>query len=79
MKFCYEQGLQARPDLEGRVVTRFLIGPTGAVASATVQSSDLGDGRVESCIANAVRRWTFPQPEGGGIVRVSYPFLLHQR
>ncbi|MEM1415824.1 MAG: AgmX/PglI C-terminal domain-containing protein [Myxococcota bacterium] len=79
VKFCYEQGLQGRPDLEGRVVTRFLIGPTGTVMQAGVQSSDLGDGRVERCIATAVRRWTFPQPEDGGVVRVSYPFLLHLR
>jgi hypothetical protein len=30
---------------------------------------------VEQCIAGAVRRWEFPKPEGG-IVIVSYPFVL---
>jgi len=24
----------------------------------------------------AVRRWTFPAPDGGGIVGVNYPFVL---
>ena len=46
-------------------------GPATAVASST-----LGDPQVENCIAQAVRRWTFPQPEGGGIVIVTYPFML---
>jgi hypothetical protein len=31
---------------------------------------------VEQCIAQAVRRWEFPKPQGGGIVIVSYPFVL---
>jgi hypothetical protein len=31
---------------------------------------------VEQCIASAVRRWEFPKPQGGGIVQVSYPFVL---
>jgi hypothetical protein len=30
--------------------------------------------RVESCVVQAVRRWPFPRPEGGGLVIVSYPF-----
>jgi hypothetical protein len=28
----------------------------------------------ESCVVQAVRRWEFPKPAGGGIVIVSYPF-----
>jgi hypothetical protein len=31
---------------------------------------------VESCIVAATRRWAFPQPRGGGLVTVSYPFQL---
>jgi hypothetical protein len=30
----------------------------------------------EQCIAAAVRRWEFPKPQGGGIVVVTYPFVL---
>jgi Ca-activated chloride channel family protein len=41
-----------------------------------VASSTLGDASVENCIAQAVRRWRFPQPGGGGIVIVTYPFQL---
>ncbi|MEM6962478.1 MAG: AgmX/PglI C-terminal domain-containing protein, partial [Myxococcota bacterium] len=76
VRFCYEQELNARPDLEGRVTVTFIIAPTGGVQTAVVNNSQLGSARVEGCIANAVRRWTFPAPEGGGIVRVNYPFML---
>jgi TonB family protein len=76
VKFCYEQQLNARPDLSGRVTTRFVISPTGSVQSAMVGSSSLRNEAVESCIVRAVRRWTFPAPDGGGVVVVNYPFLL---
>ncbi len=76
VKFCYEQQLNQRPDLEGRVTVRFIISPTGAVQNALVQNSSLGNQAVEGCVAAAVRRWTFPAPDGGGIVIVNYPFML---
>ncbi|MBX3245695.1 MAG: AgmX/PglI C-terminal domain-containing protein [Myxococcales bacterium] len=76
VKFCYEQELNSRPDLEGRVTVRFIISPTGSVQTAMVQATTLGNQRVESCISQAVQRWTFPAPDGGGIVIVNYPFML---
>jgi len=76
VKFCYEKQLSQRPDLSGRVAIKFIISGTGAVQMAAVASSTLGNAQVENCIAQAVRRWTFPQPEGGGIVIVTYPFQL---
>ena len=44
--------------------------------TAVVQESTMKDPAVGSCIAQAVKRWTFPKPEGGGSVIVSYPFVL---
>jgi len=76
VKFCYERQLAQRPDLSGRVAIKFIISGTGAVQMAAVADSTLGNAQVENCIAQAVRRWTFPQPEGGGIVIVTYPFQL---
>jgi hypothetical protein len=77
-RFCYEQGLHGKPDLQGRVAVRFIIGPMGDVLAAVVAASDLGDRRVEACIASAVGRWKFPSSEGSGIVSVTYPFVLQQ-
>lgn len=76
VRACYEQELNARPDLSGRVMIKFIVAPTGAVQMSAVSSSTLGVKRAEDCISQAVRRWTFPQPDGGGIVVVSYPFVF---
>jgi TonB family protein len=75
VKFCYESELTRKPDLQGRVMVQFTIAPTGQVAASIVQSSTMGNPPVEQCIANAVRRWEFPKPQGG-IVVVTYPFVL---
>ena len=78
VRFCYEQGLRQRPDLEGRVTVAFIISPSGSVQSSAVASSTIGNVRVEGCATRAVQRWNFPAPDGGGIVVVNYPFMLTQ-
>lgn len=76
VRFCYEQQLSQRPDLAGRVTVSFIISSTGAVSSSGMQSTTLNNAAVESCIVSSVRRWTFPAPDGGGVVGVNYPFVL---
>jgi TonB family protein len=76
VRYCYEQELVKRPGLGGRVAVQFTIAATGQVIASTLQSSTLNNARVESCIVQAVRRWEFPKPQGGGIAIVSYPFNL---
>jgi TonB family protein len=76
VKFCYEQALVTQPGLAGRVLVRFAIAPSGQVLSSVIESSTLANPRVEQCTSQAVRRWEFPQPSGGGLVMVSYPFVL---
>ena len=73
-----EQQLIAHPDLQGRVAVKFIIGPDGSVKAATRDHSDLGNAAVERCVVDAVNRWTFPAPEGGGLVIVTYPFVFAQ-
>src|SRR5690554_24613 len=76
IRSCYEQELQRNPGLEGRVVVSFVIDPTGQVARANVGTSTMGNKTVEDCITLRVRRWRFPEPKGGGLVRVNYPFTF---
>lgn len=76
VRFCYEEELRRRPDLAGRVSVRFLIGQDGSVGSALAAESTMESARVASCIVDAVRRWSFPAPEGGGMVVVTYPFVM---
>lgn len=76
VRFCYTQALTTRPSLEGRLVVQFTIAPTGRVLASALGSSTLGAPAVESCVVQAVRRWDFPEPQGGGLAIVSYPFQL---
>ncbi|HSZ81815.1 MAG TPA: AgmX/PglI C-terminal domain-containing protein [Polyangia bacterium] len=76
VRYCYEEALPQRPTLAGRVVAQFTIAPTGRVLASALQSSSLGAPTVEACIVASTRRWLFPQPVGGGVVVVSYPFQL---
>lgn len=76
VKFCYERELVKNSALSGRVMIQFTISGTGAVVASAVQSSTMNNPTVEMCIAQSVRRWEFPKPQGGGIVVVTYPFVL---
>jgi hypothetical protein len=76
VRYCYETELARRPGLAGRVAVQFVIGATGEALSSVLQSSTLGNARVENCIVQAFRRWTFPKPPAGGIVIASYPINL---
>lgn len=74
--YCYEKGLQVRPDLKGRVGVKFVINGGGAVSTASVASSSLGSAQVEGCIISRLKGWQFPKPVGGVNVKVQYPFVL---
>ncbi|MCC6746072.1 MAG: AgmX/PglI C-terminal domain-containing protein [Deltaproteobacteria bacterium] len=76
ISFCYQRELQANPRLGGRLVVRFVIQGNGRVAFANVAESELQSRPVEGCVTQAVRRWEFPAPQGGGLVDVTYPFVL---
>jgi hypothetical protein len=73
-RLCYENGLRTNPTLEGNVTVRFLIEKTGAVSGvAAVKGTDLADKTVASCVIRAFTALSFPEPEGGGKVMVTYP------
>jgi TonB family protein len=79
VKYCYDQALVKQPGLGGRIVVQFTIAASGVVIASTLQSSTVGSAAVENCAVLAVRRWEFPKPIGGGLVIVSYPFVLTPR
>ena len=76
VKACFDKALARRPELAGRVMVELVISPTGAVHHADVKESTLADQPVEDCIVSATKTWQFPSPDGGGVVVVSYPFVL---
>lgn len=76
IRFCYESELPKAPDLSGKVTVAWVIGASGAVETAQIAESGLGNTNVESCIVQKVRRWTFPEPAGGQVVEITFPWVF---
>jgi hypothetical protein len=72
VRYCYERSLQTRPELNGRVLSRFTVEPTGFVSASTVAASTVPDVAVGQCVATAIRRWQFPSCTG----EINYPFVF---
>ncbi len=76
IKFCYEQELQKNQALAGKVAVAWTIDPSGGVSEANVSESSMSNANVESCIVQRIRRWKFPEPAGGGVVNVTFPWVF---
>jgi hypothetical protein len=76
IRACYSAASAGWPGLEGQIAIELMILPSGAARSVGVADSSVGNGPLECCILHAVDGWEFPEPEGGGIVRLSYPFVV---
>lgn len=76
--YCYEQGLQVKPSLAGRVGVRFQINGRGRVSTAGVANSSMRSAQVEGCILSKLKAFKFPEPVGGVNVKVLYPFQFQR-
>ncbi|MBN1946630.1 MAG: AgmX/PglI C-terminal domain-containing protein [Bradymonadales bacterium] len=76
IRACYQRELQSNPDLQGRVVVHFTIGPTGAVVGARIDDTTLNNSNVEECVVRRILRFQFPEPSTPGLVHVNYPFFF---
>src|SRR4051812_28745509 len=54
IRSCYETRLQERPTLQGKLVARFDIGPSGKVIGATAEG--IADRELVVCVLTAVRK-----------------------
>jgi TonB family protein len=75
-KYCYEKMLVKNPSLEGKVVLKFVISADGTVSDASVAETTIDSPELKDCMLRVAQRMVFPQPKGGGIVVVKYPFLF---
>jgi hypothetical protein len=78
IRYCYERELQRTPGLHGRIAVRFTIAGNGTVTAANVDQNTMGNAAVADCLVSRLRTWQFPEPKGGGIVIVTYPFVFQQ-
>lgn len=76
IKYCYESELNKDQSLAGRVMVAWTIDGTGSVADANVTESTMGNASVEQCMLSKIRRWRFPEPKGGGVVAVTFPWVF---
>jgi hypothetical protein len=74
---CYEKRLSERPTLQGKLVARFDIGPSGSVIGASADG--IADRELIVCVVNAVRQFEFEKPHSGGKLRIAYPFKFEPR
>jgi hypothetical protein len=75
IRACYEQRLQVKKELQGKISIRWTIDTEGKVSSANATSDTMGDGETTNCLLRTLRRMTFEKPEGGVCV-VQWPFVF---
>jgi outer membrane biosynthesis protein TonB len=76
IRYCYQRELTKNPGLKGKIIVKFTIAADGSVSKAGIKTSSMGSKAVEGCITSRFKRFKFPQPKGGGVVIVSYPFIF---
>ncbi|MCB9733412.1 MAG: AgmX/PglI C-terminal domain-containing protein [Deltaproteobacteria bacterium] len=75
---CYEQRLQVKDGLQGKLTVQWTIGLDGAVMSASAVEDSLGDRATTDCVMRSLRRIRFAAPDGGVCV-VRWPFVFSAR
>ena len=71
---CYAQRLREMPALQGKLIARFQIGPSGRVIGAKAEG--INDAPLAACVVAAVRKWEFEKPASGGKLSVAYPYIF---
>ena len=76
---CYQDGLQRVPELAGKVLVKFTIGPDGSVESSKMKSTSMRDMGTEICVTESVRTAKFAKLSGGRLAIVHYSFVFPTR
>lgn len=75
IRHCYERELAKQPKLQGRVETKYTIGPDGSVGDVKVTGFHP---KTSNCLKTVLSGLHFPRPKGGASVIVSYPYFFSQ-
>jgi pSer/pThr/pTyr-binding forkhead associated (FHA) protein/outer membrane biosynthesis protein TonB len=80
-RYCYQQELdRARAAFNGVVRLDFLIGASGHVTKASVESASKSlPVKVKGCVVRVLKGIKFPEPLGGGVVEVNQPFNFYPK
>jgi pSer/pThr/pTyr-binding forkhead associated (FHA) protein len=77
---CYQRRLDnSRKAIGGRIKLNFVIGASGHVTRAGVDSQSRLPAAIKSCVINVLRGIQFPEPPGKGVVEVKQPMNFQAR
>lgn len=76
IRTCYERGLISSPNLQGRVVYKWQITPTGSVISAQIYKATLESANLKTCVLEVIQGMNFPKSPNGLPTTVIYPFVF---
>ncbi len=76
LKRVYENWLKRDPNLSGHLKIKFTIMPDGSVANLSIVKSTTQNSEFDQTILRYVKRWTFADAPGSGLVEVVYPFAF---
>lgn len=62
---CYNRGLRANAELEGKMTVSLRVSPAGTACSAAIVNDTVGDPATASCVLDKFRSGTYPAPTGG--------------
>jgi hypothetical protein len=79
-RYCYQKVLdRSKAAFNGIVRLNFIIGASGHVTKAGVDSISSLPSTVKGCVVNVLRKISFPPPMGGGVVEVNQPMNFYPR
>lgn len=77
-RYCYQRVLdRSKRAFNGIVSLNFIIGASGHVSKAGVDSVSRLPNSVKGCVVNVLRGIKFPEPLGGGVVEVNQPLNFY--
>lgn len=76
VKDCFADTREAQPNVEGKVVIRFVVDDTGKVTDTIVKSTEAKYPPLENCVMQVIRGQKFPKPDKGSRAQVDYPFVF---
>lgn len=89
IRYCYQCELTKNPTLGGKITVKVVIAKDGTVSSAVIKTGTGENGqaftswnnseagqKIGEAICERFLKFQFPQPKGGGIVIVNYPFIF---
>ncbi len=65
---CYQVALLENSGISGKLLLRWSISKSGEVEQVLIESSQLENAELHSCIVQEIAKTEFPKPEGGSVI-----------